>query len=96
MKNFPKLEPIDDPVKTIGASAPTEPPKPIVIELEKIYRQEDQVFIQVLNNVRANLVTNQDIELLNSRCIPNFKPPKETPYIYITTHNKKADAINFV
>ena len=31
--NLPKLDPIAEPVSTIGASAPTEPPKPIVIEL---------------------------------------------------------------
>ena len=29
--NFPKLEPMADPVSTIGASAPTEPPKPMVM-----------------------------------------------------------------
>ena len=29
--NCPRLEPIADPVNTIGASAPTEPPKPMVI-----------------------------------------------------------------
>ena len=32
-KKLPKLLPIDAPVYTIGPSAPTEPPKPIVIEL---------------------------------------------------------------
>ena len=31
LKSLPKLLPIADPVKTIGASAPTEPPNPIVI-----------------------------------------------------------------
>ena len=29
--SLPRLEPIADPVNTIGASAPTEPPKPMVI-----------------------------------------------------------------
>ena len=33
LNTLPKLEPIADPVNTIGASAPTEPPKPIVMAL---------------------------------------------------------------
>ena len=33
LKRLPRLEPIADPVSTIGASAPTEPPKPMVMEL---------------------------------------------------------------
>ena len=37
---LPKLEPIAEPVSTIGASAPTEPPKPMVMELAMI---DDQV-----------------------------------------------------
>ena len=31
LKSWPRLEPMAEPVNTIGASAPTEPPKPIVI-----------------------------------------------------------------
>ena len=33
LNSLPKLEPMADPVSTIGASAPTEPPKPMVMEL---------------------------------------------------------------
>ncbi len=33
LKKLPRFEPIAEPVNTIGASAPTDPPKPIVIEL---------------------------------------------------------------
>ena len=31
LNSCPRLEPIDEPVSTIGASAPTEPPKPMVM-----------------------------------------------------------------
>ena len=31
LKNCPRLEPMAEPVSTIGASAPTEPPNPMVI-----------------------------------------------------------------
>jgi hypothetical protein len=33
LNKLPRLEPIAEPVMTIGDSAPTEPPKPIVIPL---------------------------------------------------------------
>jgi len=36
LKNLPIADPIEDPVSTIGASAPTEPPKPIVRVLATI------------------------------------------------------------
>ena len=34
-------------------------------------------------------------ELLHSRFLPDFNPGKEQKYITLTTHNNKADAINF-
>lgn len=68
--------------------------KPLVLELEKIYRQEDKRFIEILNNLRNNTFVQKDICDLNKRYIPNFEAPKKEPYIFITTHNKKADAIN--
>ncbi|MEO6313783.1 MAG: helix-turn-helix domain-containing protein [Chitinophagaceae bacterium] len=67
---------------------------PLYIELKKIYRQNDQVFIDVLNRVRNNEVTGDDFTLLNARYQPDFRPPKEDKYITLSTHNKKAEAIN--
>lgn len=68
--------------------------KPIVIELQKIYRQSDQTFVDILNNLRNNIFTTHDLQILNARYIPNFKAKKTDSYIFITTHNRKADAIN--
>lgn len=68
--------------------------KPIVIELQKIYRQTDQDFVNILNNLRNNIFTSHDLEVLNAHYIPNFKAHKNDSYIFITTHNRKADAIN--
>jgi hypothetical protein len=68
---------------------------PLYIELKKIYRQNEQVFIDVLNRIRNNQVSVADLELLNTRCLPGFAPPKEEKYITLSTHNKKADAINW-
>src|SRR5690554_2622005 len=68
--------------------------KPIVIELERIYRQTDKDFVSILNNLRNNIVLDSDIEVLNRYVQPNFKPRDEDSYIHITTHNNKANTIN--
>jgi len=67
---------------------------PLYIELKKIYRQNEQRFIDVLNNVRHNEVTEDDFTLLNSRYDPYFNPSADDKYITLSTHNKRADAIN--
>lgn len=68
---------------------------PIYIELEKIYRQNDPLFIHLLNQVRNNDINKDAKELLNSRFFPAFSPEKEDNYITLTTHNNKAESINF-
>ena len=67
---------------------------PIYIELEKIYRQADQVFINLLNNLRNNEVTAQDVALLDKYYKADFKPTVNDKYITLTTHNNKADTLN--
>ncbi len=67
---------------------------PVYIELEKIYRQTDPVFIDLLNHFRDNQVTRQDLEILNRHFKPGFKPRPSEGYIYLTTHNRIADRIN--
>jgi len=68
--------------------------QPLHIELEKIYRQSDQHFIDVLNQVRNNCLDTDGIELLHSRYLPDFYPHKNEGYVTLTTHNYKADSIN--
>jgi hypothetical protein len=68
--------------------------QPLYIELEKIYRQTDDRFIALLNHFRDNNITMADLDLLNSRYIPHFQPGRNDGYIHLTTHNRKADAIN--
>jgi len=65
-----------------------------VIELEKVYRQQDQEFIQLLNRIRNNSVIDQDIQQLNTRYLPDFKTTEQKFYISLTTTNKRADEIN--
>lgn len=70
--------------------------KPVYIELDKIYRQADATFILLLNNLRNNKVTKEDIALLNNYYKPEFKPSATENYITLTTHNYKAINLNKV
>tara|TARA_R110002072_G_scaffold303031_1_gene491523 strand:- start:23115 stop:25412 length:2298 start_codon:yes stop_codon:yes gene_type:complete len=67
---------------------------PLYIELEKVYRQEDQDFLDILNNLRNNKITKEDIEVLNKYVQPDFDATKHEDYITLTTHNNDADRIN--
>lgn len=67
---------------------------PVYIELDKIYRQDDAVFIDLLNNLRNNKVSAEDTALLRQHFKQDFKPATDENYITLTTHNNKADAIN--
>jgi uncharacterized protein YpbB len=67
---------------------------PLYIELTKIYRQTDERFINVLNNLRNNVVTSQDIKILNGFVKPDFDTKTNPGYITLTTHNAKADSLN--
>lgn len=71
-----------------------EEQKPLYIELEKIYRQADSTFINLLNNLRNNNVEQEDLELLNSYYKPEFQAGHDDNYINLTTHNNTADSIN--
>ena len=65
---------------------------PIYIELDKIFRQSNQQFINLLNEVRNNQLTPDTLRLLNLCYQPDFRNVDD--YITLTTHNASADAIN--
>jgi uncharacterized protein YpbB len=67
---------------------------PLYIELSKIFRQTDDVFISILNNLRNNQISPADIQALNQYVNPNFDLKANKGYITLTTHNAKADAMN--
>ena len=67
---------------------------PLYIELSKIFRQTDEQFISILNNLRNNQIAQSDIQILNQFVQPNFDLKANKGYITLTTHNAKADAIN--
>jgi len=68
--------------------------QPVHIELQKVYRQSDEKFINLLNHFRDNKVTKSDIELLNLYYQPNFNQENNDGYIQLTTHNAIADTKN--
>ncbi len=67
---------------------------PLYIELSKIFRQTDDAFISILNNLRNNQISQEDIKNLNEYVQPNFDLRANKGYITLTTHNAKADAMN--
>lgn len=67
---------------------------PVLLELNKIYRQQDDRFIQLLNNLRNNQINEDDVKLLNKYYQPSFRAENASGYITITTHNNKANEIN--
>ncbi len=67
---------------------------PLYIELSKIFRQTDDVFISILNNLRNNQISPADIQALNQYVNPNFDLKANKGYITLTTHNAKADGMN--
>ena len=64
------------------------------IELKTVYRQNDGVFLDLLNRIRENHCDSQVLEALNRRCLPGFQPRKEEGYIRLVTHNYQAQLIN--
>lgn len=68
--------------------------QPVLIELDKIYRQKEESFVELLNKVRTNNMGAEDFEMLHQRFIPGFRPGEDEKYITLTSHNKQADLIN--
>ena len=68
----------------------------VTIELTHVYRQQDEEFITLLNNIREGQVSETDLKRLNERFNPNFEPEVGSDYIRLTTHNKMAESYNEV
>ena len=67
---------------------------PVFIQLEKIYRQKNKRFIDILNRVRVDEATNNDIRTLNNRYQPHFEPSDEENFITLGTHNYQVNKVN--
>ncbi|MBS3807232.1 MAG: helix-turn-helix domain-containing protein [Bacteroidales bacterium] len=67
---------------------------PLYIELENIFRQDDPTFIRILNHLRDDTISRQDLDILNQHHQPAFSPSPGEGYIFLTTHNARAHQIN--
>lgn len=64
----------------------------VKIEFQKVYRQEDEAFLHILENVRLNKATPENLMHLNERV---GQPTKEDGMVItLTSVNKTADSIN--
>jgi len=65
------------------------------IELDKIYRQKDEIFINLLNSIRNNTITEEGLGMLNARVGAELSKGKNSGYpVHLTTLNKMADEVN--
>jgi len=64
------------------------------IELTHVFRQSDELFISLLNDIRNSNLANNTLEKLNKRFIADFNPDDKDGYIRLCTHNYQADNIN--
>lgn len=67
---------------------------PVYIELDKVFRQTDYEFLDILNAIRENAINNKHLEILQKHVDPNFDIRKNSDTLVLTTHNRKADKIN--
>ena len=65
-----------------------------LVELTKVYRQKDQHLIDVLDRIRVNEITEEELELLNSNVDPSFDPPDDEFYITLTSTKALSAKIN--
>ena len=66
----------------------------LTITLQHIYRQSDSKFINILNHVRDNTITQEIITQLNQRYNPEIYSQKQKGYIILCSHNNQANKIN--
>lgn len=65
-----------------------------VIELEKVYRQRDNDFITLLNDIRAGTAGAATVAALNARVDPEFRIPRDEFWLTLTTTNNAATQAN--
>ncbi len=66
----------------------------VTVELKRVYRQNDELFISLLASIRENRITPEVMQQLNARYLPGFVPPEGEGWIHLTTHNRRAQDYN--
>lgn len=65
-----------------------------VIELNQVFRQTDQTFVDVLNHIRNYEVTTDELDVLNEMKDKQASQSFTGEYIHICTHKKDVEKIN--
>jgi ATP-dependent DNA helicase PIF1 len=68
--------------------------QPNIIELQTVHRQKEISFVKLLDALRTDRVSPQDLQTWNTRHDPYFDPRDEPGFIHLTTTNKMAKARN--
>ena len=66
----------------------------VSIELQKVYRQTDPVFVSVLDHIRTNTAGAADLQLLNTRYGSHIEESEADMYITLATRRDTVDSIN--
>lgn len=66
----------------------------VSIELKKVYRQSDKVFVNVLDHIRTNTAGATDLQLLNTRYNARIEQSEQDMYITLATRRDNVDFIN--
>lgn len=64
------------------------------IELLKVYRQKDMLYVNILNKIRTGEANNTDFDILNKKVNPNFSHDKDELYIRLAPTNALVDEAN--
>ncbi len=65
-----------------------------VVSLEKVHRQKDKSFVNLLNNIRLGVIKAKDIDFLNSRYEPEFEQQKSDSVVMLKVRNNQTDNYN--
>lgn len=66
----------------------------VSVELQKVYRQTDRVFVSVLDHIRTNTAGAADLQLLNTRYGTTIEESEADMYITLATRRDNVDYIN--
>lgn len=66
-----------------------------MVSLTRVFRQSDDCFISLLNDIREGHLSASSLSLLNGLYHPEFELDREhSDYIMLTSHNIQADRVN--
>lgn len=68
----------------------------VSIELNKVYRQNDPLFISILDHIRTNQATDIDFKLINERVDAELKHTGQTEEDFMITLSTKRDTVDWI